>query len=177
MIEIGRVLDQRGLSQTTLCHSEINKRPLGRRSSSIGSQNPFSRERGPHPLLRHVLCQIRGCDGHSGLLYPSDAGDVECHPCPRCHVQPGSPCRSRGGAVAGAYHAGRFTKVPVSRSCYGCRPRPMLAGRLPGIYDPTRPGKLLFAFFAAMAETERENIRESTLEGLDTAARKGAPTP
>lgn len=44
---------------------------------------------------------------------------------------------------------------------------------LPGIYDPTGPGKLLFAFFAAMAETERENIREPTLEGLDTAARKG----
>ena len=36
----------------------------------------------------------------------------------------------------------------------------------------SRP-KLLFAFFAAMAETERENIRESTLEGLETAARKG----
>jgi DNA invertase Pin-like site-specific DNA recombinase len=34
-------------------------------------------------------------------------------------------------------------------------------------------GKLLFGFFAAMAETERENIRESTLEGLETAARKG----
>ncbi|MFI2458259.1 recombinase family protein [Streptomyces sp. NPDC019539] len=49
----------------------------------------------------------------------------------------------------------------------------MLAGPLPGIYDPTGPGKLLFAFFAAMAETERENIRESTLEGLDTATRKG----
>ncbi|GAA2403922.1 hypothetical protein GCM10010420_34130 [Streptomyces glaucosporus] len=49
----------------------------------------------------------------------------------------------------------------------------MFAGPLPGIYDPTGPGKLLFAFFAAMAETERENIRESTLEGLDTAARKG----
>ncbi|MEU9116376.1 recombinase family protein [Streptomyces sp. NPDC048483] len=49
----------------------------------------------------------------------------------------------------------------------------MLAGPLPGIYDPTGPGKLLFAFFAAMAETERKNIRESTLEGLDTAARKG----
>ena len=31
----------------------------------------------------------------------------------------------------------------------------------------------MFAFFAAMAETERENIRESTLEGLDTATRKG----
>ncbi len=49
----------------------------------------------------------------------------------------------------------------------------MLAGPLPGIYDPTGPGKLLFAFLAAMAESERENIRESTLEGLDTAARKG----
>ncbi|MFD7972082.1 recombinase family protein [Streptomyces clavifer] len=49
----------------------------------------------------------------------------------------------------------------------------MLAGPLPGIYDPTLPGKLLFAFFAAMAETERENIRVSTPEGLDTAARMG----
>ncbi|MEU8352208.1 MULTISPECIES: recombinase family protein [unclassified Streptomyces] len=49
----------------------------------------------------------------------------------------------------------------------------MLAGPLPGVYDPTGPGKLLFAFFAAMAETERENIRESTLEGLGTAARRG----
>ena len=48
----------------------------------------------------------------------------------------------------------------------------MLAGPLPGIYDPTGPGRILFAFFAAMAETERDNIREATLEGLDTAARK-----
>ncbi len=49
----------------------------------------------------------------------------------------------------------------------------MLAGPLPGIYDPTGPGRILFGFFAAMAETERENIREATLEGLDAAARKG----
>ncbi|MFE7608653.1 recombinase family protein [Streptomyces celluloflavus] len=49
----------------------------------------------------------------------------------------------------------------------------MLAGPLLGIYDPAGPGKLLFGFFAAMAETERETIRESTPEGLDTAARKG----
>ncbi|MFD4024470.1 recombinase family protein [Streptomyces sp. NPDC058576] len=48
----------------------------------------------------------------------------------------------------------------------------MLSGPLPGIYDPTGPGKLLFAFFAVVAETERENIRESALEGLETAARK-----
>jgi DNA invertase Pin-like site-specific DNA recombinase len=41
------------------------------------------------------------------------------------------------------------------------------------MYDPSGPGRLLFAFFAAMAETERENIRESTLEGLDAADRKG----
>src|SRR6266571_7017252 len=33
----------------------------------------------------------------------------------------------------------------------------MLAGPLPGIYDPTGPGRILFGFFAAMAETEREN--------------------
>ncbi|MGH3869009.1 MAG: hypothetical protein ACRDQ4_23400 [Pseudonocardiaceae bacterium] len=32
---------------------------------------------------------------------------------------------------------------------------------------------MLFAFFAAMAETERENIREATLAGLNVAARKG----
>ncbi|MEV8426222.1 recombinase family protein [Streptomyces niveus] len=49
----------------------------------------------------------------------------------------------------------------------------MPSGPLPGMYDrsdPSGPGRLLFAFFAAMAETERENIREATLEGLDTAA-------
>ncbi|MFI8861211.1 recombinase family protein [Streptomyces prasinus] len=227
----------------------------------------------------------------------SDADDVEQHACPKCDAQPGSPCRSRGGAVASAYHTRRFTMVPRLKkalrvptpadrgpgrpwrpgtpppapidpdlpsayirigyarcstlrqeldsqldalSKHGIprdkifsekistrvrvRPRfeealrtarevkahaphcrviftvyemkrlgrdaaeltaladhltahglvlEMLAGPLPGIYDPTGPGKLLFAFFAAMAETERENIRESTLEGLDTAARKG----
>ncbi|MEW2404867.1 zinc finger domain-containing protein [Streptomyces griseoviridis] len=42
----------------------------------------------------------------------ADADDVERHPCPRCAAAPGSPCRSRAGAVAGTYHTGRFTKVP-----------------------------------------------------------------
>lgn len=49
----------------------------------------------------------------------------------------------------------------------------MLAGPLTGIYNPTGTGRVLFAFFAAMAETERENIREATLEGLNAASRKG----
>ncbi|MEV7739469.1 recombinase family protein [Streptomyces sp. NPDC088921] len=50
----------------------------------------------------------------------------------------------------------------------------MLAEPLAGIYHPTGPGRLLFGFFAAMAETERENIREATLEGLDAASAKGS---
>ncbi|WP_037935328.1 recombinase family protein [Streptosporangium roseum] len=227
----------------------------------------------------------------------SDADDVERHDCPRCGVQPGSPCRSRSGAIAGIYHAGRFKKVarlakllrvptPADRdpgqpwlpgtppsaapetdapgadirigyarcshltqelqsqldalSAHGIprdkifsekistriRVRPqfeaaltlareikahaphcrvlfpvyemkrlerdaaeltaladhltahglvleMLAGPLPGIHDPSGPGRMLFGFFAAMAETERESIREAALEGLDAAARKG----
>jgi hypothetical protein len=45
----------------------------------------------------------------------------------------------------------------------------ILAGPLTGIYDPSGTGRVLFAFFAAMAE----NIREATLEGMNAAARKG----
>ncbi|MFE0153664.1 recombinase family protein [Nonomuraea sp. NPDC059007] len=226
-----------------------------------------------------------------------DADEVERHPCPRCGVSAGSPCRSRSGAIAGTYHTGRFTQVarlakhlrvstPADRgpgrpwrpgtpppapldpdrtsadirigyarcssltqelqsqldalAAHGIdrdkiysekistrvKVRPqfetaletarqikahaphcrviltvyemkrlgrdaseltaladhltahglvleMLAGPLAGIYDPAGPGRMLFAFFAAMAETEREAIREATLEGLDAAARKG----
>jgi DNA invertase Pin-like site-specific DNA recombinase len=46
----------------------------------------------------------------------------------------------------------------------------MLAGPLPGLYEPAGSGRMPFAFFAAMGETERENIREA---GLDAAACKG----
>ncbi|MFF0088319.1 recombinase family protein [Streptomyces canus] len=40
----------------------------------------------------------------------------------------------------------------------------MPAGLLADVYDPAGPGRLLFSFFAAIAETERENIREATLD-------------
>ncbi|MEV8639352.1 recombinase family protein [Streptosporangium sp. NPDC051023] len=227
----------------------------------------------------------------------ADADEVERIACPRCAVQPGSPCRTRSGAVAGTYHAARFVKVPrlakllrvpvpadrgpgqpwrpgtappapipaetpstdirigyarcshltqelqsqldaltahgiarekifaekvstrvrvrpeFEKALQACRQikahaphcrviltvyemkrlgrdsaeltaladhltahgiaLEMLAGPLTGIYDPSGTGRVLFAFFAAMAETERENIREATLEGLNAAARKG----
>ncbi|MFC9000299.1 recombinase family protein [Streptomyces rochei] len=53
----------------------------------------------------------------------------------------------------------------------------VLAGPLPGIYSPTGPGKLLFTFFAAMAEAERENMRESTLEGAWHRSPQGQARP
>nr|WP_225631089.1 recombinase family protein [Streptomyces solaniscabiei] len=71
-----------------------------------------------------------------------------------------------------ARDAAELTALADHLTAHGLIPE-TLAGPQPGIYDPTGTGKLQFAFFSAMAETERENIRESTLEGLDTAARKG----
>ncbi|MFD8686680.1 recombinase family protein [Streptomyces sp. NPDC059651] len=64
----------------------------------------------------------------------SDADDVERRPCPKCDAQPGSPCRWRSGAVASAYHTGRFTKVPRLAKLL-LAPTP--AGRAPG--QPWRP--------------------------------------
>ncbi|MEU1163340.1 hypothetical protein ABZ372_22785, partial [Streptomyces sp. NPDC005921] len=83
---------------------------------------------------------------------PRDAYDVERHPCPRCDVQPGSPCRSRGGAVAGAYHTGRFTKVPrLAKQLRVQTP----ADRRPG--QPWRPGTPPPA--PAVADTPGADIR------------------
>ncbi|WP_443043998.1 zinc finger domain-containing protein [Streptomyces sp. NBC_00322] len=71
---------------------------------------------------------------------PSDVDDVEPHPCPRCAAEPGSPCRSRGGADAGSYHTGRFTKVP-RLSATGADPgRPRLGAAVAARHPaPGRP--------------------------------------
>jgi len=65
----------------------------------------------------------------------SDADEVERHPCPRCEVQAGSPCRSRGGAAVSIYHTGRFKKIPRLAKLLRV---PTPAGRGPG--QPWRPG-------------------------------------
>ncbi|MFJ4960890.1 recombinase family protein [Streptomyces sp. NPDC088729] len=48
-----------------------------------------------------------------------------------------------------------------------------LAGPLAGKRDPAGHGAALFAFFAAMAESERDYIRDKTLEGQETARKNG----
>jgi DNA invertase Pin-like site-specific DNA recombinase len=44
---------------------------------------------------------------------------------------------------------------------------------LHGVYDPSGHGAALFAFFAGMAESEREYIREKSLEGQASARERG----
>lgn len=43
------------------------------------------------------------------------AAAAERHPCPKCDVPAGSPCRTRAGKVAAKYHTARFTLVPALR--------------------------------------------------------------
>jgi DNA invertase Pin-like site-specific DNA recombinase len=49
----------------------------------------------------------------------------------------------------------------------------LLTGPLQGVYDPGGHGAALFAFFAGMAESEREYIREKSLEGQASARERG----
>ena len=51
--------------------------------------------------------------------------------------------------------------------------RPGLAGQGASIDTTTASGKLVFALFAALAEFERELIRERTLAGLASARARG----
>ncbi|MGA5363574.1 zinc finger domain-containing protein [Streptomyces purpurascens] len=65
------------------------------------------------------------------------AEDVEQHACPKCDAPPGSPCRSRGGAVASAYHTRRFTMVPRPKKALRV---PTLTDRGPGRATPADAG-------------------------------------
>ncbi|GGQ32108.1 hypothetical protein GCM10010140_72760 [Streptosporangium pseudovulgare] len=49
----------------------------------------------------------------------------------------------------------------------------LLTGPLQGLYDPSGHGAALFAFFAGMAESGREYIREKPLEGQASARERG----
>ncbi|MEU6721963.1 hypothetical protein ABZ897_61910 [Nonomuraea sp. NPDC046802] len=49
----------------------------------------------------------------------------------------------------------------------------LLSGPLQGIYNPSGHGAALFAFFAGMAESEREYIQEKSLEGQASARERG----
>ena len=49
----------------------------------------------------------------------------------------------------------------------------LLSGPLQGVYDPSGHGAALFAFFAGMSESEREYIREKSLEGQASARERG----
>ncbi|WP_455711866.1 zinc finger domain-containing protein [Streptomyces celluloflavus] len=66
----------------------------------------------------------------------TDTGDVEQHACPKCDAQPGSPCRSRGGAVASACRTRRFAMAPRPKKALrvptGVRGRRSRRRRRPG---------------------------------------------
>ncbi|MCX5356328.1 recombinase family protein [Streptomyces mirabilis] len=49
----------------------------------------------------------------------------------------------------------------------------LLTDPLRGVYAPSRHGAALSAFFAGMAESERECIREKPLEGQASASERG----
>ncbi|MER5650195.1 recombinase family protein [Streptosporangium sp. NPDC002524] len=49
----------------------------------------------------------------------------------------------------------------------------LLSGPLKGVHDPSGHGAALFAFFAGMAESEREHIREKSSEDQASARERG----
>lgn len=55
------------------------------------------------------------------------------HPCPKCAVPAGSPCRTRAGKVAAKYHTARFMLVPALRD--------ELAVAVPADRGPGKPWK------------------------------------
>ncbi|MCW2876808.1 MAG: recombinase [Sphaerisporangium sp.] len=85
------------------------------------ARTAFTGARGPTSSWTRALPATRSKTKSASLTYQAETYplEVERHPCLRCAAEPGSPCRSRSGAVAGAYHTGRFT----SRDRAGEHPR------------------------------------------------------
>lgn len=139
-------------------------------------------------MFREWFATASGVMTDPQTAHRSDADDVERHLCPHCKGDPGLPCRSRFGASPIPTTQAASRRCPGSPNSCACRPRPTAIRVSRG--DPaslcphrptrttraltsasatpaSRPGRLVFAFFAAMAGTEREDIREPTLEGPD----------
>lgn len=107
--------------------------------------------------------------------HPRDADDVERHPCPRGAAQPGAPCRSRSGAVAGTYHTGRFTKVPrLAKLLRVPTPADRAPGQLwrpgtpvPAPVDPDTPGADIRIGYARCSPLTQEPQTQPDALGAD----------
>src|SRR5258708_3913122 len=99
-----------------------------------------------------------------------------------CTAPPASPCRTSRGKVAAQYHTARFPLLPPL--AHALRPPAALAeqvradgigvefltGELQGSHVPSG---VVFTVLAALSGSEREYIRDRTLEGHESARARG----
>ncbi|MGW0819400.1 zinc finger domain-containing protein [Streptomyces viridiviolaceus] len=110
----------------------------------------------------------------------SDADDVEQHTCPKCDAQPGSPCRSRGGAVASAYHAHRFTMVPrLKKALRVPTPADRGPGRpwQPGTWTTSSPATARFTMWACPTglAADKDHAHHSRVDWVELFSGRGKP--
>jgi hypothetical protein len=165
--------------------------PLRQRSRNSGPARP-----GPEPAERGT------CSNECGTCSKKVQQPSACHrpgaPLFACLTPAGQKGNDRrvgslGGLGAGVLVSGRSWQdgpgdsgdvavigaATASQHCdvRACRQQALVVGRqltgpLTGIYDPNGMGAMFFAVLAA-AQTERDYIREKTLEGQVTAAARG----